>query len=68
VNIIALIEWTCGICHKSIDRTLIYPDHGYRSIDHVIPLSLGGEHTYDNARIAHWICNVRRGAARGESL
>jgi 5-methylcytosine-specific restriction endonuclease McrA len=30
----------------------------------VIPLSLGGHHTQANSRIAHWICNVRRGADR----
>lgn len=59
--------WICGICHKAIDPTLTYPNRGYRSIDHVTPLSMGGDHTYKNTRIAHWYCNVKRGAARGET-
>ena len=71
VNVFVLADrdnWICGICHKPIDPTLTYPNHGYRSVDHIIPIIMGGLHSYDNTRIAHWICNVRRGAARGENL
>ena len=31
------------------------------SLDHVVPLSLGGDHSYANTRCSHWICNIRRG-------
>lgn len=31
------------------------------SFDHVIPIALGGPHTEDNIRVAHLICNVKRG-------
>lgn len=30
--------------------------------DHVIPLSRGGEHSYDNVRVAHATCNLRKGS------
>lgn len=30
--------------------------------NHVIALSRGGLHSYENVRLAHWICNARKGA------
>lgn len=35
----------------------------YPSIDHIVPLSLGGPHTWDNIKLAHFRCNVIRGNA-----
>lgn len=32
-----------------------------QSLDHVIPLSKGGAHTYDNIKLAHGLCNSRKG-------
>lgn len=34
----------------------------YPSIDHIIPVSLDGEHSWDNVKLAHRICNSYRGA------
>lgn len=34
----------------------------YPSIDHVIPLSKGGEHSWDNVRLAHRLCNSLKSA------
>lgn len=56
-------DWVCYLCDDDIDPNLTYPDFGYRTIDHVIPLSRNGTHTYDNIKIAHWICNIRKGAS-----
>lgn len=56
--------WICGICGLAVDKALRFPDQQSPSLDHVIPLVLGGEHSRANSRIAHWICNVRRGADR----
>ena len=44
----------CGICgqHVGIEDA---------SVDHVLPLSKGGEHSYANTQIAHLSCNVRKG-------
>ncbi len=29
--------------------------------DHVIPLARGGSHTFENIRISHGACNMRKG-------
>lgn len=50
--------WTCGICDEPVDRSVKYPDLMSVSLDHVIPLSAGGSHTYDNVQCSHWYCNV----------
>lgn len=53
--------WVCGICDEAIERELSHPDPRSCSLDHIIPLSLGGEHSQANTRAAHLDCNVRRG-------
>lgn len=45
-----------GICHLCRTAVEVAP-----SLDHLVPLSLGGSHTYDNVALAHTLCNVRRG-------
>lgn len=50
----------CGWCDQPIDMTLTYPHRMYRTIDHVVPLSKGGEHSMDNTRLLHWACNSGR--------
>lgn len=58
----------CKLCNKIIDPSLKYPNPNMPSLDHVIPLSLGGRHTFDNVRLTHLHCNIKRGAARGENM
>ena len=53
--------WLCGGACDWNDReqtsaTIICGDN-YPSIDHVVPLSKGGEHSWENVRLAHRICN-----------
>lgn len=61
--------WRCGICRKRVNRSLAYPHPMSASLDHVVPLAQGGEHTYANTRIAHLICNnLRRDHCGGEQL
>jgi 5-methylcytosine-specific restriction endonuclease McrA len=47
----------CCICGKKVTEKDF-------SLDHTIPLSLGGPHSQDNLRVAHRRCNSRRGAGR----
>lgn len=54
-------DWMCHICHNKIDSKLRGDAWMRATIDHVIPLCKGGEHTYDNVRASHWRCNMIKG-------
>lgn len=47
-------DWTCSICKQPGVTRATW------SLDHVIPLSKGGSHTYGNIRLAHRVCNSRK--------
>lgn len=55
-------ESTCGICGDLVDLELSFPDVMSASIDHVIPLSRGGDDTKANVQLAHFGCNCAKGA------
>ena len=50
-------NWICQICHKPVNRELKNPHPKSASLDHIIPLSLGGSHEPINCQLAHMICN-----------
>jgi len=54
--------WRCGICHRQIDPTLAYPHLRSASLDHIVPISRGGSHTFLNVQAAHWGCNRAKAA------
>lgn len=54
-------NWTCGICNGSIDRAALFPHPQSASLDHIVPLSLGGAHKPSNVRATHLYCNASRG-------
>jgi 5-methylcytosine-specific restriction endonuclease McrA len=49
--------WRCAICRRKVTRA-------NWSLDHVVPVSQGGAHTYANVVLAHRHCNSLRGAGR----
>ena len=51
----------CGICKEPIDLRLQYPDPRCLSIDHIVPVSLGGTNLQSNLQPSHLICNTKRG-------
>lgn len=53
--------WICGLCSTPVDPDCAWPDPMSPSLDHVLPLSLGGTHTYENVQLAHLTCNVSKG-------
>lgn len=61
-------EWQCYLCDEPIDRALTGRDRMGPTIDHLIPLAEGGEHSYANVAAAHRSCNSRKGAAVAASL
>jgi 5-methylcytosine-specific restriction endonuclease McrA len=62
--------WVCGICQdttRPVDSEPGAPRALSPSIDHVVPLSSGGQHVRANVRIAHLWCNVERNNADAPS-
>lgn len=53
--------WVCGVCDLPVDRNLSWPDPGSPSLDHIVPLARGGEHTRSNTQLAHLYCNACKG-------
>lgn len=54
--------WRCGICKRAVKPSLRYPNLMAPTLDHIIPLALGGAHSTHNLQIAHSICNSRKSA------
>jgi 5-methylcytosine-specific restriction endonuclease McrA len=46
----------CGVCGGDVDPSSFH-------VDHIIPLSRGGEHSYANTQPAHAGCNLSKGAS-----
>ncbi len=54
-------DWICQLCGTPIDSRIEWPAPASPSIDHIIPISLGGEHIVENLQAAHLGCNSRKG-------
>lgn len=61
----AIYDRDQGICYLCGNTTYKeyenLPMNQRATIDHIIPLSKGGAHTFDNVRIACWRCNLVKG-------
>lgn len=44
----------CGICGDPVDPADWH-------LDHIVPLTKGGPHTYENVQPTHPVCNMRKG-------
>lgn len=55
----------CGICGGDVPADAVYPHPLTGTIDHVVPLSKGGLHSYRNVQLAHFSCNSQKGDGRG---
>lgn len=53
----------CWLCGKACDIEADPNSNNYPSIDHVVPISLGGKDEWQNIKLAHRICNSLRGNA-----
>lgn len=54
-------KWICGICNRPVKRS-------EASIDHKLPVSRGGTHTWNNVQLAHDVCNKRKWAKTPEEF
>jgi len=59
--------WVCALCGDPINPMITWPDDLSKSLDHIVPLSKGGGHTWTNVQAAHLRCNVDKGDALPES-
>src|SRR5699024_3539461 len=53
---------TCYLCGEVIDYSLRHPHSKSPSLDHIIPLSKGGDHSLENCAMTHLKCNLEKGA------
>jgi 5-methylcytosine-specific restriction endonuclease McrA len=62
-RVLARDKWTCHICGcKTPERLRGTLKSTAPEVDHVVPLAMGGAHTYDNVRCACRSCNQAKGA------
>lgn len=55
-------RWICQICHHRVDSGLSGRHKVGPTLDHIVPLSKGGPHSYANSQLAHRSCNSSKGA------
>lgn len=59
-------KWTCHICSRGVSEDPYSSRNKWsKTVDHVVPLSQGGANGPENLRLAHMICNARRGDRGG---
>jgi hypothetical protein len=53
--------WRCHLCGKKVSRSTsrVHPEGA--TIDHIVPLSCGGDDVASNVATAHWRCNAIKG-------
>lgn len=60
--------WKCGICQRRVKKHLVWPDPESASLDHITPISKGGQHVRENVQLAHFRCNSSKSNGAGGQL
>ncbi len=60
--------WRCHLCGKKVSPKASYLSPGEATIDHLLPVSQGGQHNRANVALAHRQCNSERGATGAAQL
>jgi len=59
--------WRCHLCEGTVPKCVgSSKKRNGATVDHLIPLCDGGSHEWDNVALAHWSCNISRGARSTE--
>lgn len=61
VDVFTRDGWRCQICHRKVSRTAKVPSPRAATLDHIIPLALGGTHEPVNCQTACYRCNCIKG-------
>lgn len=59
-GICAICGHICDMDDYTIKDGAFVAGNNYPSIDHIIPLSKGGEHSWSNIQLAHRACNIKK--------
>lgn len=60
-------RWVCQLCGKKTKRNVPPRHNDAPSLDHILPIKLGGGHTRTNTQCAHLMCNfIKQGRAIGQ--
>lgn len=57
IGVVRRLGTHCAICGEAVDFDLRAPDDGCPSVDHIVPVSLGGSDEWSNLQLAHLGCN-----------
>jgi 5-methylcytosine-specific restriction endonuclease McrA len=58
----------CQLCGGQVPMVVKVPELLAPTIDHIVPVSKGGDDTRANVQLAHFVCNSRKGARDGQPL
>lgn len=54
-------NWTCHLCKRKVTKRQLPVGHPRSAtIDHLVPVSAGGDDVRANVALAHWSCNAAR--------
>lgn len=53
--------YICQLCGEDVDPAVKFPDSRAATVDHVVPISRGGDHVASNLALAHFSCNAAKG-------
>lgn len=51
--------WVCMLCFGLIDPE-VRDRYFQATIDHIVPITAGGAHSFANVQLAHWTCNTAK--------
>lgn len=58
-------RWTCHLCRRRLSSKHAWPHLRAATVDHLVPLSLGGTHEMANVKTACFSCNCAKGNRGG---
>jgi 5-methylcytosine-specific restriction endonuclease McrA len=62
IDLVTRDGFDCQICNVVIDWAKRRERRWWASLDHIVPIKKGGQHTTKNCRMVHIGCNSRKGA------
>lgn len=61
-------RFKCGLCGRKVPMNLTVPHPKAPTIDHSLPIAVGGDDTKANVQLAHFMCNSIKGANGSQQL